>query len=100
MADTVRVGRFIIDLEDASQWVRTYTDAEANAESANPYAYPAYDRYESGSNNPGTLTDGDLLAPVLLNVDISIRSYYGLKESRLNLSPCWPTLSSPQISQD
>ena len=96
-SDSLRIGRFTVELDVASEWVREYTDAETNASSNDPYAYPAYDGYESSSNEPGTLTDGDLLAPVLLNVDIGIRSYYGLKKVRTELES---VLAEPRLAEN
>src|SRR4051794_18209788 len=76
----VSVGRATnIPLVTAKRWVADYTDAAANRVSDDPYAFPAYDRYDGGTVDPGTLTDGDLLAPVLLNVQVKIRSFYGLQ---------------------
>ena len=63
----------------ATQWVSRYTDAATNSTSAEPYAYPAYDRYNTGYNEAAVLVDADFLAPALLNVPVSIRSFYGLQ---------------------
>lgn len=79
---TLQLGRFAIPLETAMAWVRSYTDAAANRVSAHPYAYPAYDLFYAEQNVPDRLEDGDLLAPILLNVQISIRSFYGLQQLR------------------
>ena len=81
----VRVGRFDIPLEMATQWVSRYTDAATNSTSAEPYAYPAYDRYNTGYNEAAVLVDADFLAPALLNVPVSIRSFYGLQFVREKL---------------
>jgi hypothetical protein len=80
--DHVRIGGVQIHLDTAEQWVRDYTDAAANSTRSAPYAYPAYDEYNSEHNDPHRLTDADLLAPVLLNVGLSIRSFYGLQRLR------------------
>jgi hypothetical protein len=77
----VQIGGVSVPLEKAQRWVREYT-SEANTSASHPYAYPAYDQYESGRNNPFALTDADLLAPGLLNVPVKIRSYYGLQRIR------------------
>lgn len=77
----VRVGCVSIPVATAQQWVAEYTDI-ANVIAKKPYAFPAYDRYESNRNDPLHLTDADLLAPGLLNVPIKIRSYYGLQRIR------------------
>lgn len=77
----IQVGRVSIPLETAAQWVTEYTDP-MNSTAAKPYAYPAYDTYQGDQNDPLRLTDADLLAPVLLNVSIKIRSYYALQRAR------------------
>jgi hypothetical protein len=84
----VKVGRFDAPLSTAVEWVRRYTDADANRMSAEPYAYPAYDLYDAARNRPSRLEDGDLLAPLLLNVHVSIRSLYALQRHREQLQVC------------
>jgi hypothetical protein len=44
-----------------------------NRASAEPYAFPAYDRYNAPQNDPARVSDADLLAPALLNVQSSQR---------------------------
>lgn len=80
-ADGIRVGAVSVPLATAERWVSEYTSLN-NASVANPYAYPAYDRYEGERNDPRVLTDADLLAPGLLNVPVKIRSYYDLQRVR------------------
>ena len=80
--DVIRVGHVEIATEAAMRWVREYTDTEINRTSRDPYAYPAYDRFNGGSNQPHKLTDADLLAPTLLNVPVKIRSFYALQATR------------------
>src|SRR4051812_45955332 len=82
---SVKVGTFDAPLSTAVEWVRRYTHADANRMSAEPYAYPAYDLYDAARNDPSCLEDGDLLAPVLLNVQVSIRSFYALQRHREQL---------------
>ena len=65
--------------------MRDYTNVDRNRTGSAPYAYPTYERYAEETNDPLLLTDGDLLAPVLLNVRLSIRSFYALQHSRLEL---------------
>jgi len=66
--------------------VHEYTDVERILTASAPYAYPAYDTYDDAANNdPLSLTDADLLAPVLLNVRLSVRSYYRLQRIRSRL---------------
>jgi hypothetical protein len=84
LAEAVRIGGVSVPLVSAQHWVSEYTSVN-NASAANPYAYPAYDRYECERNDPLHLTDADLLAPGLLNVPVKIRSYYGLQRVRHDL---------------
>lgn len=84
MADDVRIGGVSVPLATAQRWVGEYTSVQ-NASAANPYAYPAYDRYERERNDPRRLRDADLLAPGLLNVPVKIRSYYDLQRIRADL---------------
>lgn len=95
--DHVRIGRVEIPLEVASAWVHDYTDAAHNVVSQRPYAFPAYDRYDGGTTEPDRLTDGDLLAPGLLNVPVKIRSFYGLQRVRGRLEDALrhPALERP-----
>jgi len=79
---TIRVGHVQIPLETAIKWVRSYTDEVKNLSSAVPYAFPAYDRYNELQADPARVSDADLLAPALLNVGSSIRSFYGLQQIR------------------
>jgi hypothetical protein len=81
--ETVRVGAVTIPFATAQEWVRTYTTCDTNG--PDPYAYPAYDRYQREDNQPHQLTDADLLAPGLLNVPVKIRSFYGLQRIRPEL---------------
>lgn len=92
----VRIGRVVVPLETASTWIRDYTKA-VNVVSARPYAYPAYDCYDGGTAEPDRLTDGDLLAPGLLNVPVKIRSFYGLQRVRGRLEEALrhPVLGKP-----
>lgn len=95
--DTVQVGCVPIPLATATQWIREYTDVETNRTSERPYAFPAYDRYDGGTTDPGTLTDGDLLAPVLLNVQVKVRTFYGLQNIRERLEE---GLRAPVLAED
>lgn len=85
-SDTIKLGGLpAISMQKAKEWVEEYTDAAVNTAAANPFAFPAYDQYRAGDNVPGELDDADLLAPTLLNVTISIRSYYALQQQRQHL---------------
>ena len=79
---TVTVGHVPIPMDTAMGWVLDYTDAARNEVATSPYAFPAYDRFDGGSNRPDRLTDADLLAPTLLNVPVKIRSFYALQRAR------------------
>lgn len=93
----IRVGRVLIPLETAAAWVREYTHTAHNLVSEHPYAFPAYDRFDGGTTEPSRLTDGDLLAPGLLNVPVKIRSFYGLQSVRGRLEEALgdPRLDTP-----
>ncbi|GAB3753480.1 hypothetical protein GCM10027599_14670 [Yimella radicis] len=69
--------------------------------SARPYAFPACDCYDGGTNEPDRLTDADLLAPGLLNVPVKIRSFYGLQRVRAQLEEALrhPVLEKPILSK-
>ena len=69
-------------MDKAISWISSYTDGDANRHSTKPYAYPAYDCYNSPANDPAVLQDADLMAPGLLNVPVKIRSFYGLQGVR------------------
>lgn len=68
---------------DARTWVAEYFNVD-NQHLSSPYAYPAYDTYDSGSG-PSQLNDGDLLAPALLNAAPTIRAFYSLQRVRPQL---------------
>ena len=85
MGAAIQVGYMRIPLATALNWVREYTDIQRNTTEADPYAYPAYDRYEQDANDPRRVTDADLLAPTLLNVPPTIRAFYGLQRIRETL---------------
>lgn len=74
----IRVGKVVVPLKKAQEWISHYTDP-GRTSSPHPYAYPAYDTYESNRNDPRKISDADLLAPGLLNVSLKIRSYYDLR---------------------
>ncbi|MFJ1551949.1 DUF6308 family protein [Streptomyces sp. NPDC088246] len=89
MEQEVRVGGRRVALATAVGWVAAYFDERGNAAAAavkggKPYAYPAYDRMETGSG-PDRLNDGDLLAPVLLNVAPSVKAVFNLQAIRSGL---------------
>ncbi|OKJ09227.1 DUF6308 family protein [Kitasatospora sp. CB01950] len=82
----VKVGGRRATVAEATRWVGAYFDEEANTAAAaasggKPYAYPVYDRLDTGSG-PDRLDDGDLLAPLLLNAAPTIRAVFNLRAVR------------------
>lgn len=57
------------------------SDAEKYLAGTQPYGYPAYDAFEAGAG-PWSLSDGDFLAPALLNVTVRVRAFYSLAAAR------------------
>lgn len=84
MSDVVRIGGRFASLTEAEGWISEYFNPE-NRVCANPYAHPAYDDYDSGSD-PSELNDGDLLAPALLNAAPTVRAFYSLQRVRPELN--------------
>lgn len=71
---SLTVGGLTIDREVATAHARDYL-----THGKSKWAYPAYDTYDRG-HATGPLTDADLLAPLLLNVNrISIATYEALQ---------------------
>lgn len=72
----LRVGNRHLSFDAAAEWVTEYT---SNA--GGTYAYPAYDGYPGGGGCE--LTESDVLAPVLLNVQhLSLGAYYAVLGQR------------------
>lgn len=94
--DHVRVGGVSISMRVAAAWIHQYTDPR-HIGSTTPYAFPAYDRYRAVDRAPLSLSDADLLAPVLLNVAPSLRAYYALQRvrPRLEAALAHPLLEQP-----
>jgi hypothetical protein len=76
--DILTIGNRHVSLEQASRWVRRYTSAPKNPKK--PHGYPWYDGYQTGSVD--VLHDGDLLAPALLNVRVTIAAHASLQRLR------------------
>lgn len=89
-ADAVRVGAAVVRVRDAADWSRRYFTGDRLG--PDPAAFPAYDCFETRAATRAALSDGELLAPVLLNVRVSIRSYYGLQRVRPRLEEVLGTL--------
>ncbi|WP_149480506.1 DUF6308 family protein [Mycolicibacterium sp. P1-18] len=96
----IRIGGFAIPFSKAKSWVAEYTSSGTTSDE--PFAYPAYDCFEAGRNDPTQLTDADLLAPGLLNVPVKIRSYYDLQAVRDDLESALANedLASPLVDID
>ncbi|WP_370087670.1 DUF6308 family protein [Streptacidiphilus sp. MAP12-16] len=95
----LRVGGRLTPLGRAVHWVTQYFDATANQTGKNPYAYPAYDDLHTGSS-PDQLTDGDLLAPTLLNAAPSITAFYTLQALRPTLEAALAAIPPDLTLQD
>jgi hypothetical protein len=74
----LRIGGVKLDRPSAWENARAYLSGDGG------YGYPAYDAFDAGSG-PWTLSDGDLLAPVLLNVRMQIPAFYALADARERL---------------
>ena len=73
----IGVGSRTFSFKDAQSHIETYVSDER-------YLYQTYDTY-STNDDPMALADGDLLAPVLLNVRVSVSSYKKLRGWRAQL---------------
>jgi hypothetical protein len=73
----VRIGGLVVDRAHAQDRAREYLSGTSG------YAYPAYDGMDGG--DPFRLTDGDLLAPALLNVTVRLPAFYSLTRARPHL---------------
>jgi hypothetical protein len=95
----IHVGAREVTMSDAKAWVASYFDPAANRVAQKPFAYPAYDLLDTGSD-ANTLNDGDLLAPTLLNAAPTIAGFFSLQRCReklqSGLTGLDPTLSLSQ----
>jgi Family of unknown function (DUF6308) len=80
----IRVGRVRMTSGQACAFVEAYTTTGPDPKAKKPSAFPAYDDLQTGTG-PAVLNDGDLLAPAMLNVTITIRALYGLQQIRPEL---------------
>ncbi len=80
----IRVGARWVDYDTAHGWVMEYFDADKNLAARRPFAYPAYDHLQTGTE-PDKLNDGDLLAPGMLNAPINVAGLYTLQRIRPRL---------------
>lgn len=72
----IRLGGVEIDRAAALQGASHYLGRRRHR-----FGYPAYDAFDSGSG-PFRLGDADFLAPVLLNVKVSVKDFYALSDLR------------------
>jgi hypothetical protein len=79
MRSVVRVGGREVEAAVAREWVRAYLNGGRGQ-----FGYPSYDGHRTNAD-PDRLCDGDLLAPVLLNVQIKISSFADLCACRNEL---------------
>ena len=75
----VRVGGREVAASVAREWVRSHLNGERGQ-----FGYPSYDGYRT-NDDPWSICDGDLLAPVLLNVQVKISSFADLCACRHDL---------------
>jgi hypothetical protein len=102
---TLHVGDREVTVEQAKAWVSDYTSGDKTRK--RPYSFPAYDHYRGGCD-PDRLSDADFLAPMLLNVGMSVRAIYDLQAAtdRLNSglaeikSDCTLDVATPGQVQD
>lgn len=73
----VIVGSRSVDIATAVERVKMYVTSD-------DYLFKTYDGYRT-NDDPNVLADGDLLAPLLLNVQITVRSYRKLQRWRNQL---------------
>ena len=91
------VGNRTVPVETAIKWVAQYTDPEL-VDPNKPYGYPWYDTYDTGNSN--LLVQGDLLAPVLLNVRPSIAAFASLDRMRPDLNKVLQSIESTDSMLD
>lgn len=84
------IGGLRVPYEQARDWATDYLDAGTNRTSDRPYAYPGYDTYLTDADDPDRVTQADLFAPVLLNVQISVRTFYALDAIRDQITDALP----------
>lgn len=78
MDNRLQIGGVTLDRGEALAGAQTYLCGTGG------YGYPAYDGYDAGGD-PDHLSDGDLLAPGLLNVPVKLDVFYGLQAVRADI---------------
>lgn len=76
---SIRIGGVDIDRDRARNAAAQYLAAVGHR-----FGYPAYDAFDSGAG-AFRVGDGDLLTPVLLNVPVSVKTFYSLTDLREQL---------------
>jgi hypothetical protein len=85
---SIRIGGVDIDRARARSAAAQYLAAQGHR-----FGYPAYDAFDAGSG-PFRVGDGDQLTPVLLNVPVSVKTFYSLSDLRPQLD-AWLTKVPP-----
>jgi len=81
-SNEITVGMHSLSMDDAAEIITQYTgNVELRRKRRDFYAWPYYDQMDTGSA-ASELNDGDLLAPVLLNVNPGIHGLASLQECR------------------
>lgn len=89
MDTELRVGGRSVDRLQARDLARRYLSGSG------AFGYPAYDAFDAGAG-PWRLSDGDLLAPALLNVTVRVPAFYALTDVRPRLE-LWLTQVPPDL---
>ena len=85
---SIRIGGVDIDRERARSAAAQYLAAQGHR-----FGYPAYDAFDGGAGR-FRVGDGDQLTPVLLNVPVSVKTFYSLTDLRPQLES-WLTKVPP-----
>jgi hypothetical protein len=93
----IRIGAHLVDYQTAHRWVMEYFNADVNFTAKRPFAYPAYDKLQTGSV-PDKLNDGDLLAPAMLNAAVGVAGLYSLQRIRPQLEEALH--NTPEVVSD
>lgn len=80
----ITLGHTEMPFDVAKGYLEEYTSEREPWTPAVAYSFPVYDELATGSG-PDELNDGDLMAPIMLNVGISITSMYGLRRVKAQL---------------
>ncbi len=91
----IHIGKVRMTAGQARKFIADYTKTGSDPKEKKPSAFPAYDELHTGTG-PAELSDGDLLAPAMLNVKITIRAMYGLQHIRAELEQA---LGSPVFTK-